>query len=571
MEQDVSKPSPGSGGGLHAGYYYLWHLAALGIIDADFGSATGLAPDANVSAISTSTSPQIRSTVWDVIAGASQETTSSLVAVIDVGASMTHPNLASRLDRDNSIDLATHRYGACAMEPGPGDDGSAPEEKHAFFAGLDITVLGDLGLGAVEKEMLEEIVAEYTASKGVRRRLTDINETFASHGTAIAGLIVGEPAAVVEGGTGTPLPPEEVFAGPITTVPDINPNAVLLPYFGADPFSRLISIRTSFEDDALQFIAAFLYAWKAGADIIVLPRGLPDPTRSRLKPKNELMAELEFWEAGERADLFARLDVAENPQLPDSKGVQSGIHDGRLWTILERLIVALSKQVPIVCAAGNDGESQLIYPAWLADRENGIVAVGAVTPQGFRSGYSNYGEGLTLVAPSDDSEVFNRHQLRIDRLSPFIHRHHYEAGTATEYAYSHFTLLTTDLPGVFGYDGGTEPLSFRLPFAAASGAGGGYYTAFGGTSGACALVGGVAALVQRAHRARHGLATRLDGLAVKSILMAASDLGAVVLPGYRPLTPDSMNLDGEDALAPSYFFGAGLVNARKAVEQVLTG
>jgi subtilisin family serine protease len=570
MDQNVSKTNPGPGDGLHGGYYYLWHLTALGIIDADYGSPPGPVPDVGISAIRNMASPQIGSTVWDVIAAASEEATSSLVAVIDVGVSMSHPNLASRVDRDNSIDLATHRYGARALEPGPGDDGSAPEQKHGFFADLDIDALGNLGLGVVEKEMLDEIVAELVASQGVLRKLTDVNETFASHGTAIAGLIVGEPAAVEGGGTGSQQPPEDLFAG-AGALPDINPNAVLVPYFGADPFSRLISVGTSFEDDPLQFIAAFLYAWKAGADVVVLPRGLPDPIRSRMKPKNELMAELEAWETRDRADLFARLATAEEPQLSDSKGVQRRAHDGSLWTILERLIVGISKHVPIICAAGNEGESQLIYPARLADRENGIVAVGAVTPQGFRSVYSNYGEGLTLVAPSDDAEVFNRHQLRIDRLSPFIDRHHYEASTGVEYAYSHFGLLTTDLPGVFGYDSGAEPLSSHLPFAAASGAGGGYYTSFGGTSGACALVGGISALVQRAHRARHGAATRLDGLAVKSLLTAASDPGAAVLPGYRPLTPDCMNLDGEDALAPVHFFGAGLVNARKAVEQVLTG
>ena len=101
------------------------------------------------------------------------------------------------------------------------------------------------------------------------------------------------------------------------------------------------------------------------------------------------------------------------------------------------------------------------------------------------------------------------------------------------------------------------------------GIGGGYYTSFGGTSGAAALVGGVAALVQRAHRAVHSGSGKLDGIAVKSILEEASRRSSNVGPGFRPLTPDCMNADNEDVIDPRYFFGAGLLNAAAAVDVVL--
>ncbi|MGO8656540.1 peptidase S8, partial [Rhizobium ruizarguesonis] len=102
-----------------------------------------------------------------------------------------------------------------------------------------------------------------------------------------------EPAVVAEEGTPS-LPPEGAFYGNGDEL-RTSGNRNVIPYFGVDPFSRLISIRTSFEDDVRQFIAAFLYAYHQRADVIVLPRGLPDPKRSIVDPKNELKADLELW------------------------------------------------------------------------------------------------------------------------------------------------------------------------------------------------------------------------------------------------------------------------------------
>lgn len=548
-------------------YYYLWHLAALGVIKADFGQPPPEMPGEDDSAIREKPDPKISSTAWDLIAAAGSVHPAK-VALIDVGVSRDHPNLASRVERGESIDLASHRYGARIAEELHDDDPHTPEERYSFFANLSLSGLGNLGLSNDDDEYLAEIVAEYKSSQGVLRRLIDPETLFASHGTACAGLIVGEPAAIVEA-TGETQVPEVIFdaSGP-DAAPSRNRN--VLPYFGVDPFSRLVSIRTSFESDPLQFIAAFLYAYQQRADVIVLPRGLPDPKRSRVQPKNELKADLEQYRNRDAADLFARIAVALNgPAELDPHATQEGSNPQRLWKILKHLIVAISRKIPIVCAAGNSGESQMIYPASLAADNNGIIAVGAVTVEGFRSGYSNYGEGLTLVAPSDDGEVFNRHQLRIDRLSPFFVRHAYPPGQLKQYRYSHFSLLTTDLPGWFGYDSGANPWSSLLPFSDNPGIGGGYYTTFGGTSGAAALIGGVCALVQRAYKINHGANSRLNGVKLKTLLTEASTHDSIVTPGFRPLTPDCMNSDAEDAHGVTYFFGAGLPHASEAVRLAL--
>lgn len=547
-------------------YFWLWHLAALKVLDVDFGAVPGVIPPNDQTAVPEVPVPDVKGTLWDRIGppGSGQAT----VALIDTGVSRKHPNLASRLDIDRSLDLTTHRYGAQAVPLDPATTPYTRETRKAFFAGLSIDDLDRLDLNNDEKDFLDSMVAEYAASQGVQRQVIDGDETFAAHGTACAGLIVGEPACVTATGQTDPLPPEALFTWDpgSKTAPDhptVNGNLNLLPYFGVDPFSRLVSIKTSFEEDPCQFIAAFLYAWHCKVDVIVMPRGLPDPKRSRLSPKEDLKADLESWKSRDASDLFARLDAA-GPDGPSPFDPQTGNAPDRPWKILKHLMVAISRHIPIVCAAGNDGESQLIYPANLAGDDNGFIAVGAVTAEGFRSGYSNYGDGLTLVAPSDDYEILNRHQRRLDRHDPMIEAHDF-SGPQPEFAYSALDLVTTDLPGVFGYDKGNAPWSSVQPNP---GVGGGYYTAFGGTSGASCLIGGLAALVQRARRAAK--MDPLNGIRMKELMVAASSVTTAVAPGFRPLTPDPMNSDDEPLIGKAHYFGAGLPDADKLLTLATT-
>ena len=137
----------------------------------------------------------------------------------------------------------------------------------------------------------------------------------------------------------------------------------------------------------------------------------------------------------------------------------------------------------IVFASGNDYSSCVSYPG----NNDNVIAVGAITNTGNRSSYSNQGNKLDISAPSN-------------------------GGTASVY--------TTDRQGSAGY------------------ANGNYTSTFGGTSAACPLVSGVAALVLSVNG-------NLTSAQVQSILET---------------TADDMGSSGFDVE-----FGHGRVNAHQAV------
>ncbi|WP_160115974.1 S8 family serine peptidase [Candidatus Halocynthiibacter alkanivorans] len=506
-------------------YYYLWHLVSLGVISCD---SQGI----NVS-----------DTLWDRINEKGKQLPSTVV-LIDVGCSFSHPNLIGRVDADRSIDFTGTPFGARLVR----GDQERVSDKAQYFADLDISGISLEELSARDNALFQEIVRYLIASRGEARGHGDVEGLFASHGTAVSGLIVGGPE--------------------ICNDSEKQPTPGVLPYFGVDPFSRLVSVRTGFDNDPLQFVAALLYAWAQSPDVIVLPRGLPDPDASAISPKEDFKAELESWSNHEAADLLHRIDVlSENTSEIDTASAQHSITGQRLWRVVRSLFIAISKHIPIVCAAGNDGESQLNYPASLANRENGIIAVGALSANGYRAGYSNYGEGLTLVAPSDDMEVFNRHQLRGTK-SQLKKSDYLMPVDAQQISYSQKALLSTDIAGAFGYDTGGLSADDHWNGADKTEKVG-LYTQFGGTSGACALVGGVIALIRRAERSSATHGTLRDSCDIKGLLASTARRTMPTMQGDISLKTDSMNSDGEEAETFENFFGSGLVDAEAAISQIL--
>ena len=469
----------------YSSYYYLWHLVAIGVLEVTPPAAG-------------SSCPTIDDVIWDKPIFNRQ---SSKVALIDMGVAKDHPNLDPkqggvdpqdpRVMWDLALDLASHRYGA-TYGPLPAADADRHLEErlqHLDNIQDDGILIGNINPDAAEQAILDRLRDNF----GVKRYVDVYKQSYATHGTACAGLVSGTSFEDDQFG----------FSG--------NP----IVYYGVDPYSKIIPITTSISPDPEQLIAAFLYAYSQDVDVILFPRDAANP------------AEMPN---------YALLDKNEKTRL-DDPGPQDVA-----WSLFEKVIVEVSKKIPVVCAAGNDGRSQLIYPASLAvNPANGIIAVGSVSYRGYRSGYSSYGAGLTAVAPSDDGELYNRYQLRLDKQAAGaidfwtenVHKH----PSIPEIEYSAERLISLDVPGPRGYMAGSRegPTADRDEAVDDPG---GLYTGIGGTSGSSAIVAGVVSLMQRKS------AARVDGPIIKQALLSMGAPNTSVSHWYW-LDPLRTNLVGD--------------------------
>jgi subtilisin family serine protease len=225
--------------------------------------------------------------------------------------------------------------------------------------------------------------------------------------------------------------------------------------------------------------------------------------------------------------------------------------------------------VPVICASGNDGSNRLVNPARLPE----TIAVGACNDKGYRSSYSQYGDGLDVVAPSNDLAIEDRETTRIDPdeadlrdrqelelqsrlarkpLPPFQPRRLISIqptkGPKEELNLDKIGLLsisTTDNLGDYGYN--FEPAG---DYCKAIGDFG-----FGGTSAAAAQIAGVVALMLAAKQS-----LRAKPEAIRELLHEAADYKHLLLQrGKRRVRA------AEKSEAARVEFGHGLVDAWAAV------
>ncbi len=207
---------------------------------------------------------------------------------------------------------------------------------------------------------------------------------------------------------------------------------------------------------------------------------------------------------------------------------------GRLPSQGEEAVIAdVLKQHPaliIVASSGNEDQNRVSYPAALP----GVVSVGATNLDGNRAPYSNYGSGLSVVAPGGD--------------------------------------LSNELWGGIPTTGGTGLADFWRDLERPSGRWGpvldakGEYWWVEGTSFASPAIAGVVALMKGEDPHRRLTRDRLVGL-LKS---AASYDGLTVLDEeqVRYQSQVKRNQIPATVTAERYFFGSGLVNAENAVDRV---
>lgn len=406
---------------------------------------------------------------WELPDGAGRP---ARVAIIDTSVAVAHPNLRDGVNRHLALDLLSTRLGAF---PYAVDGTCGPE-----------TLPDAASFQPPGSPPMRQLLVDFAARLASRRALVDgimpaADPAFACHGTAIAGLVGGRPARL-----------EDIEAA------DGSRTTVVLPFAGADPFCELVPISTGFDPDPEQMILALAYAEMIDADVVLIPRDFSDPLRT----VPALNAGNDVW-AG------YPVEFDEDERL--------------LWDDLAAFVVAVSRRRPVICAAGNSGDDNVIYPACLAAPDNGIVAVGAVNADGSLAGYSSRGPAVTLAAPSNDGERFDRDEIRLDERDP---------DTASRWAppggrsvpFSTLDVISTDVPGNFGYNtsvygdrspdldidpqADAEPRSVREV--------GSFYCRFGGTSAAAALAAGFVSLAV----SRGDLARGAGGVAAKEFMLA---------------------------------------------------
>ena len=180
-------------------------------------------------------------------------------------------------------------------------------------------------------------------------------------------------------------------------------------------------------------------------------------------------------------------------------------------TLSEAIRDAVDNDVTVFCATGNSGIPFISYPASMAE----TIAVGASNNLDVRSSYSQFGDGLDFVAPSND-------------LPP---------GGGT------LNVETTDVRGTNGYNRANSPAGDYCNANAADG--------FGGTSSATPLAAGIAGLMLSVN-------PELTPAEVREILHATAD------------KIDKPNAD-YDANGWSSQYGFGRVNAAAAVQRARRG
>jgi subtilisin family serine protease len=497
----------------------FWHLQAIGL----------LAPT-DPKNPKTQAEPREETGTWKALEAAP----GALVAIIDNGVSM-HPYLEGRLKEPyfsaavkDVVSLGVrsadnkHLNIDLTASPSPIPDKAAAAMAHDDL--ISVEWLEKLGLYSADTDIPYQIALHKMVQENKGRIPFDngapatSNRQFSAHGTACAGIVAASS--------------------------DYDPNKTEnRPYYrGVDPRSRIMSITTSFSPRPDLLLLAFLLAAtkEANADVILIPRGLP---------REILYTEQDFRDQG-RPD--------EAPK----------------WEALRETIIKVSRQIPVVCAAGNESEDKPIAPARFAAIDNGIIGVAAMNYHGNRSSYSNFGAGITVAAPSDDAEIFNKYQARLDKNDRFYVDYPYEYFIANsdpkieDVPFGEATILAIDIPGAYGFSDAPTDAKANLSTEPES-----YFTDFGGTSAASSIVAGVAALVQRAAKLKNP-GTRLDGIELKKLLQKsarASDFPHLKLAGRNAVPVGVDKVDDDKALSFEESFGAGLVAADLAVNLVLSG
>ncbi len=463
--------------GYPEGLHYLWHLDMIGLLGSPYWLRPGNKPD---------DAPDSWTDVRDKTMGHPIK-----IAIIDNGMAKEHPNLADERCVDR-IEFVQSPRGTRYVDPAKTNGGVADKVKIEAIRDLG-SLLNNADVKALTGGSEETIGAELSAvlkeirtgswSADVLTTVQDPSHRFGAHGTACAGLV----AASAE-------------------IDEKNPHAIR--YSGASPLAHVIPITTSYTAEYWPLTMALLYAFRRGADVILLPLSIED----MLNPDEQCPEEEDS--PAYREDLTDAPDAIDDPRFSRLMVSRKRYAEKLLFETLLKLV---SKQVPVIIPAGNSGPRGLEYPATLAAEEDSpLIVVGACTAYGRVSSYSSRPvdghpvdghKGITVYAPSDDREEISESEFRVaaggkrDLRLPTP-----QMPDKRQNEYCPYGVLTTDIPGYWGYttmDGpirdldapanpnppdDSKDLKKQLQNQPAA-----LYTVFGGTSAAASIVAGVVA------------------------------------------------------------------------------
>ncbi len=337
---------------------------------------------------------------------------------------------------------------------------AAPPGGPAALSAADQTAVAALGLGASDTTAVED-VAKSLAGGPEPIELQDPSRYFGAHGTACAGLVGGRPAE--------PGPAAPVFF-------------TALPYYGVNPYCRIVSYATPFSHEIRPVLNALVAAYLSGAEVILMPRGLPDiVARGALAASRSRNTRIDH----DDPTVTVPEDQANFARLKDDAA------------LLEQVLTAIARQRYVVLAAGNEGLSDRVgYPASKLVGVPEVIIVGAETSDGRHASYSNgvdLGDRLLSVV-SDDAISVDADAYGIDPTSAdgsdFDFSPHFPPGAESEF--SPWAPLTLDVRGAYGYAASNEADAPDYDDGIDRGA---IYTLFGGTSAASSIGAGLVALL----------------------------------------------------------------------------
>lgn len=446
--------------------FYLWHLVQLGLLappekEGEFAKAT-----------------EIGAELWKQAEGSPAVT----VAMIDTGIDTGHPNLKAATKGLRQVDFGPSLWGVTYSPP----QTIAQTDKTA--AGKEPGIVPPLALAEAEK-LLDVIIPKDLTDAELRRQcrsvlcseaaaatqgpspasapfanltLQDPSTLFGAHGTGCAGLIAGNSPEYDKDSIGSDT---------------------ALPYLGVNPYARILPISTPYSHEILPVVMGLLYALRSGAQIIYMPRGVPD-----------MIARAKAVEGSpHRTRIDDPSDATSVPPADHASNAKLVAHQ----KLFENLLAQLCASRLVVVAAGNSGRArQLSYPASLRQsdkvRFENLLVIGARNSIGHVSSYSDGRDLPEMIwMPSDDGFAYDARDQRFDGGS-YSGDEIRDPAKAT--AYSPFGLFSLDPRGSYGHDSGQN----EDPAETATSGTGGLYTLFGGTSGASALAAGLISLLVQA-------------------------------------------------------------------------